>query len=198
MFIIMNCNKSKSFTLIEVIVVMGVLGLILGGLMVSLRQVIEEEMLLKRMQAVEEESRFIMDLFAQDAQYSELGATFKPSGEEDIVSIEIPFNLVEKKSSIAEPSLTVAKYDSYPIMSQYGNQFFLRRNIIVNEIVVESVTLNNTPLQMKPYFRIKRLVSPDGAENYLVTISLIFRVENKDNPVFVPIQTSVVSRTFEI
>ena len=80
----------KSFTLIEIVVVMGVMGMIMGGLLVSLRQIIEAETLLKKMQGVEEETRFIMDAFAQDAEYSELycrnseadGRCFKPSSEE--------------------------------------------------------------------------------------------------------------------
>ncbi|MFH1183247.1 MAG: type II secretion system protein [Candidatus Moraniibacteriota bacterium] len=187
----------KSFTLIEVIVVMGVMGLIIGGLLVSMRQIIEGEMLLKRMQAVEEESRFIMDLFAQDSQYSELDDTYKPSTDSDIFTYLIRYILVEKKGEISGTTNNRAEYLSYHQDNISGRQYFLMRNI-TGDAEDLSVTLNNTPLASRPVFRIRRLASPEGAENYMITISLTFWVENRDNPVLVPIQTSVVSRTFEI
>lgn len=189
----------SSFTLIEVIVVMGVMGLIIGGLLVSMRQIIESEMLLKKMQAVEEESRFIMDLFAQNAQYSELKAPeYTPSTtDDDIFSYVIKLILTEKKEELEKASENMAEYLSYYQETQSGKLYYLQRNI-TGETEDLSVTLNSTPFVKRPVFRIKRLESPDGAANYLVTISLVFFVENGDNPVYVPIQTSVVSRTFEI
>lgn len=189
----------SSFTLIEVIVVMGVMGLIIGGLLVSMRQIIESEMLIKKMQEVEEESRFIMDLFAQNAQYSELKAPeYTPSTtDDDIFSYVIKLILTEKKEELEKASENMAEYLSYYQETQSGKLYYLQRNI-TGETEDLSVTLNSTPFVKRPVFRIKRLESPDGAANYLVTISLVFFVENGDNPVYVPIQTSVVSRTFEI
>jgi len=189
----------SSFTLIEVIVVMGVMGLIIGGLLVYMRQIIESEMLIKKMQEVEEESRFIMDLFAQNAQYSELKAPeYTPSTtDDDIFSYVIKLILTEKKEELEKASENMAEYLSYYQETQSGKLYYLQRNI-TGETEDLSVTLNSTPFVKRPVFRIKRLESPDGAANYLVTISLVFFVENGDNPVYVPIQTSVVSRTFEI
>jgi hypothetical protein len=175
------------------------MGLIIGGLLVSMRQIIESEMLLKKMQAVEEESRFIMDLFAQNAQYSELKAPeYTPSTtDDDIFSYVIKLILTEKKEELEKASENMAEYLSYYQETQSGKLYYLQRNI-TGETEDLSVTLNSTPFVKRPVFRIKRLESPDGAANYLVTISLVFFVENGDNPVYVPIQTSVVSRTFEI
>lgn len=190
--------SNRSFTLVEVIVVMGVMGLIIGGLLISMRQIIEGEMLLKRMQSVEEESRFMLDIFAQDSQYSELDATYKPSTDSNIFTYLIRYILVEKKGEVSGITNNRAEYLSYYKDEPSGKQYFLQRNI-TGDTDDLTVTLNNTPLASRPVFRIKRLASSEGsAENYMITISLTFWIENRDNPVLVPIQTSVVSRTFEI
>lgn len=196
---IQKFRKEKSFTLIEVIVVMGVMGLIIGGLLVSMRQIIEGEMLLKRMQGVEEESRYIMDLFAQDAQYSDLEADFKPSANNDYFTYIAPFLLVEKKSQLSESGNNTATYLSYCQYCDIADkeQWFFERNITGGGNNL-AVTLNNTPLAMQPMFRIRNLSGADGTENYMITISLVFQVDSKNGLVRIPIQTSVVSRTFEI
>jgi len=193
-------NIRKSFTLIEVIVVMGVMGLIIGGLLVSLRQIIEGEVLLKKMQLVEEESRFILDVFANDGEYSDLDPAYKSEGKSDIFSYVIRFVLTEKKSEIIEGSNVSSEFSSY-LASSPDENYYLRRTITNNRTEpakITSVTLNNIPLATKPVFRVKTLESPNGTENFLITISLIFRVETKNQPIFIPIETSVVSRTFEI
>lgn len=190
---------SRSFTLIEVIVVMGVMGLIIGGLLVSMRQIIEGEILLKKMQAVEEESRFIMDLFAQDAQYSELDDSYKESlrNDEELLSNVIRFVLTEKREDIGQEVNNISEYQSYEENTSSGKQYYLVRSL-ADDTEDLTTTLNNTPLELEPKFRIRKIVSNDGAKNYMITISLTFKIENRGESIPIPVQTSVVSRTFEI
>lgn len=192
-------SKEKSFTLIEVVVVMGIMGLIVGGLIASLRQIVDGETLLKKMQAVEEESRFIMDAFAQDAEYSELSDAYKPDTD-SIYSEILKFKLTEKKSDLSTDSTLESKYEYYPPRNSSVHNYFLKRTFIdtaTDPATTTSVTLNNTPLNDPPGFRVKLIESPDGAENYLVTMSLIYRVDNKGQLIYIPIETSAMSRTFE-
>lgn len=185
----------KSFTLVEVIVVMGVMGLVISGLLVSMRQIIEGEMLLKKMHKVEEESRFILDLFAQDSQYSELDDKCKPIGvNTDWADYFIDYLLVQRKEEISESANEIIDYRSY----FQGKDYYLQRNII-NGPDNLTVTLNNTPLKAPPIFRVRKLATGvTGSDNYMITISLIFQVENRNAPIFIPLQISVVSRTFAL
>lgn len=198
-------NIRKSFTLIEVVVVMGVMGMIMGGLLVSLRQIIDGETLLKKMQGVEEETRFIMDAFAQDAEYSELYCRdsesdprcYKPSKDEgDIFAYNIKFLLAEKRSEIESEGSLESEYASY---SGDKINYFLKRTLTEQtdpKTPGVAATLNNTPLKSKPVFRIRMISSRDGAENFFITLSLVYRVVNKDQVIYLPVQTSVMSRTF--
>lgn len=184
--------------MIEVIVVMGVMGLIIGALLLSMRQIIEGEILLKKMQAVEEESRFIMDLFAQDAQYSELDDYYKPGGNnDDYFLYAIRFILSEKKEDIGQENGDKSEYQSYYQNTPIGRQYYIARTLAGGAENL-TTTLNNTALALQPLFRVRKIVSGDGAENYLVTISLTFQIESRNGLVLIPIQTSVISRTFEI
>lgn len=187
----MGFGKCKSFTLIELIVVMAVMGLVIGGLLVSLRQIVESENLFKKMQAVEEESRFIMDVFTQDAEYSELKGDYKAA---DFYK-NIAFILTEKKSEIGGSGTAESSYSS----SANGSKFYLKRTISGQSSPDEStaLTLNNTPLASEPLFLVKELEA-DEAGNYFITISLTFRVDADGRNILVPIETSVVSRTFEL
>lgn len=192
----MQKNKAKSFTLIEVIVVMGIMGLVAGGLIVSLRQVIESEILLKKMQQVEEESRFIMDAFAQDAEYSDLDSGYKPTSVQgDLLLERLSFRLVEKKSDVEAGSSVESVYSSY----KDDQNYYLLRTITTHGItpVVNKVTFNFIPLDKAPLFRVRRIESPDGVPSYFITISLIYRVDTKVQPIYIPIETSAISRTFE-
>jgi|GEM_PF-1654976 len=190
-------NIEKSFTLIEVVVVMGILGLIIGGLLVSLRQIIESETMLKKMQSVEEETRFIMDAFAQDAEYSELNSAFKPATTDgDIFAYKIKFILVGKQSEIISGGNMESEYSWY---DDGKNNYFLKRAIKdpANPSSDTAATLNNTPFMAKPVFRVKLVKSPDEAENYFITLSVVYKVVNKTQIIHIPVQTSAISRTFE-
>ncbi len=191
-----NKKNKKSFTLVEVVVVIGVMGVIVGGLMTAMKEIIDGEILLKKMQQVESESRFIMDLFAQDAQYSDIGSRFnnKPvSGQNKTEGYNIQFIIAEKKSEIGTDNA-----DSYVIYSSDGsnNEYFLKREL-KNAATTFSTTLNNIPLAEKPVFIVQKITTPENAENFITTVSFLFKVTTKNSDLFVPIQTSVVSRTFE-
>jgi len=196
----MNYKNSRSFTLIELIVVMAVMGLIMGGLLVSLRQIIESENLLKKMQAVEGESRFVMDVFTQDAEYSELEADSKPdSSELEKLFNSIAFKLTEKRSEIGSSSVLESGYESYRANENGG--YYLRRirSDQNNPSDIIATTLNNIPLDSQPLFLVKKVETTDGgAENYFITVSLTFRVDVRDQKILVPVETSVMSRTFEL
>jgi len=197
-------NSNKSFTLIEVVVVMAVMGLIMGGLLVSLRQIIDTETLLKNMQKVEEESRFIMEVFTQDAEYSDLGADYKIAcendGDQDVPLTSIGFLLTEKKSQIGSGSASESIYSSQS--GPPADKYYLIKSINNYSdppVPPTTLTLNNTPLGAQPVFKVKMIKTQSGAENFFITLSLVFRVEtrNQEQPVLVPIQTSAMSRTFE-
>ena len=191
-------RSNKSFTLVEVIVVMGVMGLIMGGLMASLRQVIEGETLLKKMQAVEEETRFIMDTFAQDAEYSELvcaspNECYKPDEDSpEFFAYKIIFNVAEKKSELTLGGGLESKY----YYSQSGDDYFMKREL-KSASGTDPTTLNNTPLSTMPVYRIRLVQTPDKRNNYFITISMIYKVKIKDQIVLIPVETSAMSRTFE-
>ncbi|MBM3256169.1 MAG: type II secretion system protein [Candidatus Moranbacteria bacterium] len=180
----------KSFTLIEVIVVIGVLSLVTGGLLLSMRGIINGEVLLKKMQQVEEESRFILDVFALDAGYSEVDTESWLSAQEYSFNNTLTFNFAEKKSDIEQlndRASAVYSYEGDSLVRKYTNtagSVFL-------------VNLNNTPLFQNPGFLIQKVTTPDGGENFLVTASLIFDVKVGENHTLVPVETSVMSRTFE-
>jgi type II secretory pathway pseudopilin PulG len=185
-------HSSKSFTLIEVVVVMGVMGLIMGGILTTMRQVIEGETLLKKMQTVEEETRFIMDAFTQDAEYSELDEGYKPNQDElDIFANTVKFNIVEKKSELGTTGALESKYT----YAKSGNDYYIKRVLTRGNDVVNT-TLNNTPLQDKPVYRVRLIETPDGSANYFITISYIYRVMIKNEEVLIPVETSAMSRTF--
>jgi prepilin-type N-terminal cleavage/methylation domain-containing protein len=190
-------RKSKSFTLIEVVVVIGVLGIIMGGLLASMRQVVEGEILLKKMSAVEEETRFIMDAFAQDAEYSELHEDNKPASEDFFYAIK--FNLTEKKSELGSDSTLESAYTYMPSDQGYNIKRSLTSTSDPSNPEITTITMNNTPLAEKPVYRVRLVNTPDGTNSYLITISLIFRVTvNDDEQILIPVETSAMSRTFEI
>lgn len=176
---------------------MGVMGLIMGGLLASMRQVIEGETLLKKMQAVEEETRFIMDAFAQDAEYSELdGACCKPTAATgDIFVDTVRFKLTEKKSELESGGTLESAYT----YGSSGSDYYLKRAITDSDDPANPaiITMNNTPLSAKPIYRIRLVETPDGSDNYLTTVSLVYRVTINDQPVQIPVETSAMSRTFE-
>jgi len=187
-------RKSKSFTLIEVVVVIGVMGLVMGGLLSSMRQVIEGETLLKKMLEVEEETRFIMDTFAQDSEYSELFDEYKPDKENpgDIFSYVLQFNVAEKKSELGGEGSLDSKYT----YGQGGDGYYIRRELTRDDNTVTS-TLNNTPLKSRPVYRVRLIETPDGSLNYFITFSIVYRVILKDQEILIPVETSAMSRTFE-
>ncbi len=187
-------KNKKSFTLVEVVVVMGIMGLIIGGLVTSMKEIIDGEVLLKKMQQVEGESRFIMDLFSQDAQYSDLDPLYKPgSGQTKISSYQIKFIIADKKSLIGTDS--TSSYALYNSSNSTGD-YYLRREL-KNVSSTFTTLLNNMPLYEQPVFMVQKVSTPEEAENFITTISLLFKVATRSGDLLVPIQTSVVSRTFE-
>jgi type II secretory pathway pseudopilin PulG len=187
-------KNKKSFTLIEVVVVIGIMGVIVGGLMTAMKEIIDSELLLKKMQQVEGESRFIMDLFSQDAQYSDIDPLYKPgSGANKISSYQIKFIIADKKSAVGSGST-----DSYALYNSNGSgsDYYLKREL-KNVASTFATVLNNVPLAEQPVFIVQKASTPEEAENFITTISLLFKVQTKNNTLYVPIQTSVVSRTFE-
>jgi len=184
---------SKAFTLIEMVMVVGVLGIIMGGLLFSMRQVIEEGLLLKKMKVVENETQLITDIFAKDAQYSELnglcggGSCTTKEGEAGSIS----FSLTEKEADIQGGGGSTALYNS----EEEDGVYYLTREISGGR----KTKLNTIPLRDRPRFNVKKMESEvDGKTSYLITISVIFQVDTKYKDVRIPIQTSVVSRLFEI
>lgn len=191
--------RSKSFTLIEIVVVMGIMGLISGGLLLSLRQIIAGETLLKKMRSVEEESRFIMDTFSQDAEYSDLEEPYKPSSSsQDIFAYLIKFILTERQSDINASNSSESQYASYKLDNN-SKDYYLKRILATKGSPDQdtSITLNNTPLSVRPVFRVKLVETPDHSANYLITISLIFKVVTNTETIYIPVETSAMSRTFE-
>ncbi len=185
-------KMQKSFTLIEMIVVVAVMGLILGGLVISMSQILNGEIMLSKMQAMEEESRYIMDLFAQDAQYSELNPTFKP--DTFLTAERIIFILTDKRSDVLSGSTSTVEYNS----TGSADKYYLTRalsNPSLNNFN-EISTLNTTPLKYKPTYKVRKVTNGD-AESYIISISLVFEVQTKGTVTIVPIETSVVSRIFE-
>jgi len=181
----------KSFTLVEVIVVVSVMGLIIGGLLTSMSHILNGEVMLKKMQGMEEESRFIMDLFAQDAQYSELNPTFKP--DDYITANRIAFILTDKRSDVLSGSASSVEYTS----TESAYPYSLKRTLANSSLSFsQTSTLNTTPLAVAPVFKVKKATSGD-AESYIVSISLTFQVATKGETSLIPIETSVVSRIFE-
>ena len=188
----------KSFTIIEVIVVVGVMGFIVGGLMLGMRQIIQEEMTLKGIQEAEEQGRYITDLFALDAEYSELNTSnnYRP----DTPSTKITFNLSETSSDLSGNTISsVAVYTSY----QENGSWYLQKKLCTNSDCSDSnnftsVTLNVLPLYSRPLFMYQKVYDPSGSlANDFITISLVFSVKVGAETSKVPIQTSVMSRTFE-
>ena len=190
-------KQSNSFTIIEMIVVVGVLSLIIGGLMLSMREIIRGELMLKKMQRVEEESRFIMDVFAQDASYSEIDDTTWSDEESSHLYPDIVFNFAEKKSDIEELS-DVAKV-TYGYYNEGSQTFYITRKYQNSSGSIFYTTLNSVPLYQNPTFFVKKVTTPDGGKNYLVNALLVFKVSTGtgDQINLVPIGTSVMSRTFE-
>lgn len=191
-------KSSKSFTLIEIIVVLGIMGMITGGMLASMRHIIDAEILLKDMQKVEEESRFILDLFAQDAQYSELDANYQPSGNTQYISSDhIAFNLTETRQDIfGQSGSSQVLYKSDPKSGQQG-PYSLVRELKSNNNVIFSSNLNTVQLNDPPEFRVETIIYSNEITSYLVTVSLVFKIEAKAETILIPIQTSVVSRVFE-
>lgn len=183
-------GKSISFTLVEVIVVVGVLSLVTGGLLLSLRGIINGELMLKKMQQVEEESRFILDVFAQDAGYSELDTGSWLANQTESFNDSLTFKFAERKSDIEKLNDLASAVYSY-----WGTNFV--RTYTNTQGSTFKSTLNLTPLMQQPGFHVKKVKTPDGGENYLVTVSLVFEVDVAGNTTLVPIETSVMSRTFE-
>lgn len=211
----MNTEEAKikkSFTLIEVVVVMAIMGLIVGGLMTAMKEIIDGEVLLKKMQQVEGESRFIMDLFAQDAQYSELASGSRINSG----AYQINFLVAEKKLDLGqsvdpdeEEQFPHIKYSSSQVNVDYdktASRWLLKRNFFSKAANSNfETTLHTTPLKYQPLFLVQNIDEEfnrdpnetDILNNRLITISLVFEVKNKETIIHVPIQTSVVSRTFE-
>lgn len=179
----------KSFTLVEVMVVIGIMGLVIGGLMVSMREIVEGELLLKKLQQVEEESRFIVDSFSQDAQYSELESIYK---QPDASFNSIGFILSDKKlADTQDPSLV-------GYTSQLDNSNYFLKRAMINVVASFTTTLNSVPLESEPIFKVKRISHTDGATNYLISLTSIFKIETGNgSEILIPVQTSVISRTFE-
>lgn len=60
-------------------------------------------------------------------------------------------------------------------------------------------TLNTIDLvEKKSRFHVHKVQSTEGYTNYITTISLSFKVKTKTDSVEIPVQTSVVSRVFEL
>ena len=186
-----NKNQQKSFTLVEMIVVVGILGLITGGLLLSMRGILSSELLLKRMQEVEGESRFMMDVFAQDAAYSTINTSSWLAEQNESFNNKLIFSFAEKKSDIEnlnDPARVVYSGEANTLIRTYTNTQ-------KDEFKTE---LNITPLFKDPYFLIKKVRTPDGGENFMVIMSLIFQVSTgTGGTTLLPIETSVMSRTFE-
>jgi type II secretory pathway pseudopilin PulG len=185
-----SIGLGKSFTLIEVIVVVGVLSLVTGGLLLSMRGIINGEVMLKKMQQVEEESRFILDVFALDAGYSEVDTESWLADQEYSFNNTLTFNFAEKKSDIEQFN------DKARAVYSYEGSYLIREYTNTAGSVFYS-GLNNTPLFQEPGFLIQKIKTPDGGENFLVTISLIFQVDVGGNIALAPVETSVMNRTFE-
>lgn len=195
---IKNRNREKSFTIIEVVVVVGVMGFIVGGLMLGMRQIIQEEMTLKGIQEAEEQGRYITDLFSLDAEYSELNTS--NNYRSNTPSTKITFNLSETSSDLSGNTISsVAAYTSY----QENGEWFLQKKLCTDSDCSDSnnftsVTLNTLPLYSQPLFMYQKVYDPSGSlANDFITISLVFSVKVGAETSKIPIQTSVMSRTFE-
>jgi len=184
-------RKSKGFTIIEMLLVVGIMGMIAGGLVFSMRRVIEEATFLKKMQKVEEEVTYITDVFAKDAQYSELQGLLTGSGYQigEGLSDGIAFSLTEKKEDIEGSGGNLAEYYAKSESSGY----YLYRRLSDRE-----VKLNTVPFTSPPKYIINIDNNKEGTRSYLISISAIFNVETKFKGVQVPMQTSVTSRLFEL
>lgn len=193
-------KKQKSFTLVEVIVVVSVMGFIVGGLLVAMSHILNGEVMLKKMQAMEEESRFIMDLFAQDAQYSELASALKLDDLDSITSNWISFILTEKRSDVLSGSSSNVRYDPVEADDPAGGPdkvYFIKRTIWNDALnFSETTTLNTTPLNTSPAYKVKKVTSEE-TDSYLISVSLTFKAQTKNDVSLIPISTSVVSRIFE-
>jgi len=190
----MNRYKSRSFTLVEMVVVVGILGLIVGGLMLSMRQIIQEEAVFKKMQETEEQARFIASLFSLDAGYSELDLSGNPVP--DVPGNKMTFLLAEKSSDLSAgiSSATV----TYSSEGSDAAGWYLEKKTEREGKADETVTLNTVPLDSRPLFVYKVIKDPGGdLENYFITASLVFRITVGSQVSRVPIETSTMSRTFE-
>ena len=102
------------------------------------------------------------------------------------------FKLTETREDVTENSGALITYSS-----NNSSPYFLKRTAEKNEDPLFSVNLNQIPLAEKPVFGVMKTVGSNDSEGFLITISLLFKVENKTNVILVPVQTSVVSRVFQ-